>query len=78
MSTFKRSVFLYAPLYRPPVFGSVPAGCYIIEQGPLFLLPKRTDLPVGKHPFGLIAYTYELSTEQVEDYQLRPCGTRPS
>ena len=62
--------YLYAPLYRPPDFATVPPGWVYIERGVLNLLPLRTDLPMGSHAFGVIAYDVKLHDDAVRDFQM--------
>lgn len=64
--------YRYATQYRMPDFVTAPPGFEIVERGPQFPLPLRTDLPMGKHPFGVIAYDKLLSFEAVQDFQLTP------
>jgi len=63
--------YLYAPMYRPPGYGTVPPGWTIVERGPQYELPLRTDLPMGRHPFGVIAFEMKLSDESAADWQLQ-------
>ena len=68
--------YLYAPLYRPPDFATVPPGWVYVERGGLNPLPLRMDLPLGKHAFGVIAYDVKLHDDAVADFQLLPLGAR--
>lgn len=70
-------MWLYAPAYRPPTYGSVPSGYFLIERGSVVdAAPLRTDLPIGKHAFGVVAYKRELTKDEVDDFQLFPLGTK--
>ena len=66
--------YLYAPLYRPPGYATVPDGWEVVERGRSYELPLRTDLPMGYHQFGVISYGRKLTDEEVADFQLHPMG----
>lgn len=67
--------WLYAPKYRPPCYGSVPSGFFLIERGDVIdAAPARVDLPAGNRPFDVIAYNRELTPAEVDDFQLLPLG----
>jgi hypothetical protein len=64
-------VYRYAPKYRPPTF-NLPAGWVLVERGSAAEFPLRTDLPLGRHRFGVIAYERPLSEDEKADHQLEP------
>ena len=68
--------FFYIPLYRPPSWNCLPEGWELVER-PSFTpnnYERRTDLPVSLYPYGMIAYSRELTAAEIDTYQLRRVG----
>lgn len=64
--------FHYAPQLRPARTATVPCDAWeFVEQGVYDLLPLRTDLPLGTHKFGVIAFERELTREEMATYSLK-------
>ena len=60
----------YALRYRPPSF-TLPKGWTLAERGantPEF--SARTDVPVGRHRFGVIEYDRPLTAEERDTHEL--------
>lgn len=66
----------YAPMYRPPGI-TLPKGWELVERPSMHEagFDRRTDLPVSRHPFGVIEYDRSLSDEEVSQYQLEVIQT---
>lgn len=65
------NAYHYTPKYRPPSEVTVPRGWEIVERGKYTDgFNKRSDLPIGQHPFGVIRYRRPLTDEEREQYEL--------
>lgn len=62
---------LYALKYRPPSFATLPTGWELVERPRLTLgFDRRTDLPVSRHPYGVVSYARSLTEDEVRKYEL--------
>jgi hypothetical protein len=62
----------YAPQSRPPSSFSLPTPDWdLVERGVYHLVPLRTDLPLGQHPYGVIETPRPISREDCEHFGLK-------
>lgn len=66
--------YLYRPLLRPASFCTLPSGLewnYIeIPRGDYDLATRRPELPMSRHPHGIIATTRQLTARELYDFDL--------
>lgn len=62
----------YSLLYRPPGI-TLPKGWVLVERPWAGLgFDKRTDLPLSRFRFGVIAYSRPLSDDEIKAFELQP------
>lgn len=64
----------YTPRYRPPCTFTLPPGVpwEMVERGQCDDYRLRTDLPVGRHRFGVVAFSRRLTEDERERFELDP------
>jgi hypothetical protein len=64
----------YRPLYRPPGYATLPAGLKweIVEipRDDHAWQDQRPELPMSRHPFGVIATERSLSPQEMRTFEL--------
>lgn len=65
-------LYLYTPLYRPPSWNCLPPGWTLVERPTSTTnFDRRIDLPVSVHPHGVISYPRPLTSDEIDNYQLK-------
>lgn len=64
--------FRYTPKFRPPCSATLPHNLAweLVERGINHDVPLRTDLPFGKHRFGVIEIGRRLTEDECRSFQL--------
>lgn len=66
------TLYRYTLLYRPPSFATLPKGWTLVERPQVPGFERREDLPVSSHRFGVVAFQWPLSDDEIAAYQLEP------
>lgn len=70
-------MFCYAPMYRPPMFSTIPKGWELVETPKDRSGINRPDVPTSReHRFGVIGYAQRLSKDDQERFELQYVGER--
>lgn len=64
-------MFKYRPLLRPAGFATLPSGLrWEYVEVPSYIT-KRPDLPISRHPHGIISTDRKLTDAECERFDLR-------
>lgn len=72
-------LYCYAMLLRPIGIGCLPPEPYeLVERGvrPGGEYPKRTDVPQGDQPYGVVGFGRKLLSDEVEKWDLKYVGQK--